>query len=184
MAGDLNAKRLDLLHTSFPDAAALAVLVNPASVISLGSLRESEEAAQRMGLRIVAHVEPTTSEALLALTPSAFAEANAVFVLPDPMLWNQRKSLVALVNAAHLPAVYPEREYADDSGLTAYGPSVPDNFRRAADDVDRILQGAWPADLPIQEPAKFEFIINQRTARTLGLRVPDSILARADEVIE
>jgi putative ABC transport system substrate-binding protein len=184
MGLDLNAKRLDLLHTSFPDAAALALLVNPASFISLGYLRESEEAARRMGLRIVARVEPTGPEALLALTPSAFAEATAVFVLPDPLLWNQRRNVVGLVNAAHLPAIYPEREYADDGGLMSYGPSVPDNFRRAAGYVDRILKGAEPADLPIQEPTKFELIINQRTAKTLGLRVPDSILARADEVIE
>jgi putative tryptophan/tyrosine transport system substrate-binding protein len=180
MSVELNAKRLELLHLSFPDAAALAVLVNPATAISLGY----EEAARRMGLRIVARVDVTGSEALLALTPSAFAEATAVFVLPDPMFWNQRKSVVALVNAAHLPAIYPEREYVDDGGLMAYGPSVPDNFRRAAGYVDRILKGAEPTDLPIQEPVKFEFVINQKTARALGLRVPDSILARADEVIE
>ena len=105
-------------------------------------------------------------------------------VIPDGMFYSYRRDIVALVNAARLPAIYPEREYADDGGLTAYGANVPDNFRRAASYVDRILKGASPADLPIQEPVRFDFVINLKTANALGLTIPPLILARADEVIE
>jgi putative tryptophan/tyrosine transport system substrate-binding protein len=184
VAGALAAKRLDLFHASFPDAAIVAILANSSNANATAYLRENEEAARSMGLRIAADIEVAGSEALLALTPTVLSEVAGVIVIPDPVFWNQRRSIVALVNAARLPAIYPEREYADVGGLMAYGPSVPDNFRRAADYVDRIRKGAAPADLPIQQPAKFDFVINQQTARTLGLRVPESILARADEVIE
>jgi putative ABC transport system substrate-binding protein len=88
------------------------------------------------------------------------------------------------VNEAKLPAIYPEREYADDGGLMAYGTNLADNFRRAADYVDRILKGTKPGDLPIQQPAKFDFVVNLNTAHALSLTIPPSILARADEVIE
>jgi putative ABC transport system substrate-binding protein len=91
---------------------------------------------------------------------------------------------VALVNEAKLPAIYPEPEFADDGGLMAYGANVPDNFRRAADYVDRILKGANPGDLPIQQPVKFDFVVNLNTARALGLTIPPSILDRATEIIE
>jgi putative ABC transport system substrate-binding protein len=100
------------------------------------------------------------------------------------MFWNRRGDILVLVGAARLPAVYPEREYVDDGGLMAYGPSVPDNFRRAADYVDRILKGARVADLPIQQPIKFELVINLKTAKALGLTVPPILMAQADEVIE
>ena len=95
-----------------------------------------------------------------------------------------RQDIIALVNAARLPAIYFSREFADDGGLTAYGPNVPDNFRRAAGYVDRILKGAKPGDLPIQEPVKFDFVVNLKTARELGLTIPPATLAFADEVIE
>ena len=105
-------------------------------------------------------------------------------VIPDGMFYAYRRDVVALVNASHLPAIYPEREYADDGGLMAYGANVPDNFRRAADYVDRILKGAKPGDLPIQEPVKFDFVVSLKTAHELGLTIPPVILGRADEVIE
>ena len=110
--------------------------------------------------------------------------AAAVVIVPDGMFYNYRRDVVALINAARLPAIYPEREYADDSGLMAYGTNVADNFRRAAGYVDRILKGAKPGDLPIQEPVKFDFVVNLKTAKALGLTIRPSILARADEVIE
>ena len=100
------------------------------------------------------------------------------------MFWHYRRDVVALVNEARLPAIYPEREYVDDVGLMVYGANVVDNFRRAAAYVDRILKGAKPGDLPIQEPVRFDFVVNLKTAKELGLTVPPSILARADEVIE
>jgi putative ABC transport system substrate-binding protein len=137
-----------------------------------------------MGLGGVARVEAGSSAALRASSPTAFSGASAVVVIPDGMFYSYRRDIVALVNAARLPEIYPEREYADDGGLMAYGANVPDNFRRAASYVDRILKGASPADLPIQEPVRFDFVINLKTANALGLTIPPLILARADEVIE
>jgi putative ABC transport system substrate-binding protein len=107
-----------------------------------------------------------------------------VVVVPDGVFYNYRRDVVALINAARLPAIYPERDYADDGGLMAYGANVADNFRRAAGYVDRILKGAKPGDLPIQELVRFDFVINLKTAGELGLTIPPSILAQATEVIE
>ena len=100
------------------------------------------------------------------------------------MFWNHRGEIIALVNAARLPVIYPEREYADDGGLMAYGANVPDNFRRAAGYVDRILKGANPADLPAQQATKFELVINLKTAKQIGLTIPQSVLVRADRMIK
>jgi putative ABC transport system substrate-binding protein len=147
-------------------------------------LRTTEEAARSLGLPIVARVEVESVEALLALRPTALTDANAIVVMQDGMFWNHRRDVLALVNSARLPAIYAEREFADDGGLIAYGANISDNFRRAASYVDRILKGAKPGDLPIQEPVKFDFVINLKTANALGLTIPPAILARADEVIE
>jgi len=104
--------------------------------------------------------------------------------LPDSMFWHHRSEVLGLVATAGVPSIYAGREYADDGGLMSYGANVPDNFRRAADYVDRILRGAKPGDLPIQRPVKFDFVVNLKTAQALGLTIPPAILARADEVIE
>jgi putative tryptophan/tyrosine transport system substrate-binding protein len=104
--------------------------------------------------------------------------------LPNPMFWNHRVRIVALAAQYRMPAIYPEREYVDDGGLLAYGQEVPDLFRRDAAYVDKILKGAKPGDLPIERPTKFELVVNQKTARSLGWTIPQSILLRADEVIE
>jgi putative ABC transport system substrate-binding protein len=100
------------------------------------------------------------------------------------MFWNERARIVALAANYRMPAIYPEREYADDGGLLAYSQNVSDQFRRAAGYVDKILKGAKPADLPVEQPTRFELVVNLMTAKALGLTVPPSILARADEVIE
>jgi putative ABC transport system substrate-binding protein len=147
-------------------------------------LETIEGAAASLGLGSVGRVEAASAAALRALRPTAFSGASAVFVVGDGMFWNYRRDVVALINEARLPAIYPEREYADEGGLMAYGANVPDNFRRAAGYVDHILKGANPGDLPIQEPVKFDFVINLKTARELGLTIPQTVLMRADEVIE
>lgn len=184
MHGELNAKRMELLRTSFPDISAVAILFDPANPAREFYMKPVEEAARRMGLPIAARIEADSADALLALRPTVFSGAGAVLVLPDAMFWNHRREIVALVNAARLPAVYPEREYAEDGGLMAYGANVPDVFRRAAAYVDRILKGANPGDLPIQEPTKFDFVFNLKTARSLNISIPRFILDRAGEVIE
>jgi putative ABC transport system substrate-binding protein len=183
MATELNAKRLELLHGIIPQATTFAVLVHP-SPAAATFIHDTEEAASQIGLRVAARVDPQSPEDLRALTRNAFADSAGVIVLPDPMFWNHRRDIVSLVATARLPAIYPEREYADDGGLAAYGPDVPDNFRRAAGYVDRILKGARAGELPIQEPTKFELVINQKTAKALGLVLPPLLLAQADEVIE
>ena len=184
MHTEINGKRLDLLRTAFPQITAVSALVNPANSASKLSFEQTETAASRMGLRHVRRVDAESAAILHALRPAIFSGADAVIVLPDGVFYHFRQDIVALVNEAHLPAIYPEREYADDGGLMAYGANVPDNFRRAADYVDRILKGAKPGDLPIQEPVKFDFVVNLQTAKALGLTIPPAILARADEVIE
>jgi len=184
MHTELNAKRLELLRTAFPHITAVTALVNPANPTTKLAFEQTEAAARLLGLGSVAIVEAESATALRALRPAVFSGASAVVVIPDGVFYNYRRDVVGLVSAARLPAIYPEREYADDGGLMAYGANVPDNFRRAAGYVDRILKGAKPADLPIQEPVKFDFVVNLKTARELGITIPPLILGRADEVIE
>ena len=184
MTAELDAKRLELLRTAFPQITAVSALVDPSNPPQLLMLERIEQAAKLMGLGSVGRVEAPTAEALRALRPAVFSGASAVIVVGSGMFWNYRQDIVSLVNKARLPAIYPEREYADDGGLMVYGANVPDNFRRAAEYVDRILKGAKPGDLPIQEPVTFDFIVNLKTAQELNLTLPPVILARATEVIE
>jgi putative ABC transport system substrate-binding protein len=184
MAPEFTAKRVDLMRAAFPDALAMTFLSNPSNVGADPLFDVTKKTAGALGLAVT-RVEAASPEALRALPTDALRRAGApVLVMPDPMFWNHRRDILELIAAARLPALYPEREYADDGGLMAYGPNVPDNFRRAAGYVDRILHGAKPGDLPIQEPAKFDFIVNLKTAKALGLSIPPLILAFADEVIE
>jgi putative tryptophan/tyrosine transport system substrate-binding protein len=184
MHTELNAKRLDLLRAAFPYITVVTALVNPANPSHKLAFEETETAARSMGLGNVARAEAESAAALHALRPAVFSGASAVVVVPDGMFYSYRQDVVGLVDAARLPAIYPEREYADDGGLMAYGTNASDNFRRAADYVDRILKGANPAELSIQEPVKFDFVVNLKTANELGLTIPPTVLARADEVIE
>jgi putative ABC transport system substrate-binding protein len=176
---ELNGKRLELLRTAFPQITAVSALA-----ATKLAFEQFETAARSIGLGNVQRVEAESAAALRALGPAVFSGADGVVILPSGMFYNFHRDVVALVNAARLPAIYPEREYADDGGLMAYGANVPDNFRRAADYVDLILKGAKPGDLPIQEPVKFDFVVNLNTAHGLGLTIPPSILARANEVIK
>jgi putative ABC transport system substrate-binding protein len=184
MHKELSAKRLETLHAAFSDVSAIAVLRNPATAASTTLFRATEEAARSIGSVTVVEVPAGNSEDLLALRPEIFAGVGGMVVLGDAMFWNHRRDIVALANAARLPAIYPEREYVEDGGLMAYGTNVPDIFRQVAGYVDRILKGADPADLPVQQPVKFDFVVNLKTAKDLGLTISPAILARADEVIE
>ena len=180
---ELSVKRLDLLRTAFPKARSVTVFLNPTNRGSEEAFLRVKEAAASLGLGI-ARAEAESPAALRALRPDRLDGTAPVLVMPDAMLWNNRRDLIALMAAARVPALYPEREYADDGGLMAYGPNVPDIFRRAAGYIDRILKGANPGELPIQQPTKFDFVVNLKTAHALGLTLPPTFVARADEVIE
>jgi putative tryptophan/tyrosine transport system substrate-binding protein len=132
MHTELNAKRLDLLRTAFPHIAAVTALVNPSSPVTELAFEETATAARSLGLGSIDRVEAESIAAFRALRPEVFSGASAVVVVPDGMFYDYREDVVGLVNAARLPAIYPEREYADSGGLISYGANVPDNFRRAA----------------------------------------------------
>jgi putative tryptophan/tyrosine transport system substrate-binding protein len=176
-------KRLQLLKQAFPDTKRAAVLLNPKSLITQLSLRVTENAANALGMTISLLRAGDPNE-LRALELARLSAVDGLIVIPDAMFWNNRATIIELANAARVPAVYPEREYADDGGLIAYGPNIPDSFRRAAGYVARILRGAKPGDLPIDEASKFDFVVNLRTARALGLAISADFLSGADEVIE
>jgi ABC-type uncharacterized transport system substrate-binding protein len=180
---DLSEKRLQLLKQAFPRAERVAVLVNPKIAIAPAERRSAELAADRLRLRLLP-LEAATPAELRAIAPAALAEADGLLVVPDGMFWNNRKTIIELAATARLAAIYPEREYADDGGLIGYGPNAPEHFRQAAGYVDRILRGAEPGDLPINASSRFDFVVNLRTARALGLSLPADFISAADEVIE
>src|SRR5262245_38293479 len=179
----LSDKRLQLLKQAFPGAQRVAVLVNPTGAISVSEIPKAEMAASRIGLRLVSLAASTPAE-LRALAPAALSGCDGLLVMPDGMLWNNRATILDIASMARVPAIYPEREYADDGGLIAYGPNVPAHFRQAAGYVDRILHGANPGDLPINATSQFDFVINLRTAHALGLALPPDFVSAANEVIE
>jgi putative tryptophan/tyrosine transport system substrate-binding protein len=180
---ELSGRRLQLLKDAVPTAARVTALFNPTSAIGPSSRRATEDAAKLLGIAItplaVGHLEE-----LHALEPAVLTGSDGLTVVNDAMFWNNRAKIIALASAARVPAIYPEREYADDGGLIAYGANVPDHFRQAAGYVDRILRGAKPGDLPINQSSKLDFIVNLRTARALGLALSPDFVSTANEVIE
>jgi len=176
-------KRLQLLKQAFPGVQRVAVLANPTGAISISEMPKAEMAAARIGIRLVPLAAGTPAE-LRALAPTALSGSGGLLVMPDGMFWNNRATIIDLASKARVPAIYPEREYADDGGLIAYGANVPEHFRLAAGYVDRILRGANPADLPINVSSQFDFIVNLRAATALGLALPPDFVSAANEVIE
>ena len=184
VAPELGAKRLQLLKEIVPTISSVAVLLNSRNPQSQIELKELKTAAASMGLRldpIEVSGQGGLEDAFAAMNKAA---AQALIVLTDPVLFSERKPTVDLANRYRLPAVYPFQGYVEDGGLVSYGPSDADLFRRAAGYVDRILKGAKPAELPVEQPVKFEMYVNLNAARALGVTVPELFLARADKVIE
>jgi len=181
---ELSGKRLQLLTEIVPGLARVAVLSNPLNPSIAPIMEQTKAAAQSLGVAIhVVKVQaPDKFESAFAAITSA--HSGALIVLPDPLLYGQHPRVVTFTAASHLPALFPEREVAESGGLIAYGPSVPASFRRAAAYVDKILGGATPADLPVEQPTKFELVVNLQTARAISITIPTSILLSADEVIE
>jgi putative ABC transport system substrate-binding protein len=184
MHPELSRKRLELLKEVVPKVSRVAILSNPSNPIAPPLLRETEAAARGLGVQIQV-VEVRNSAGLDgAFSAMTRDRAGALVVTPDFVFMDQRMRIVDLAAKSRLPAMYAWREPVDAGGLMAYGASIPDILRRAAGYVDKIIKGAKPADLPIEQPAKLELVINQKTAKALGLTIPRSLLLRADQVIE
>jgi len=184
MAPELIRKQMELLNELVPKVRRVAVLWNPANPAGTPQLREAEAAARALAVRLQPLEAPGPKDIDSAFAAMTRAGAGAVIVLGDAMLISQRTQIVALAAKRRLPAVYGQREYADAGGLMAYSTNRFDSYRRAAVYVDKILKGAKPADLPVEQPTKFELVVNMKTARALALTIPPSILLRADHVIE
>jgi putative tryptophan/tyrosine transport system substrate-binding protein len=182
--GELNAKRLELLKEAVPGISRVGALTNPANPATARRLKEVEGAAR--GLRIKLHVlEARERQGIdAAFAAMARERAEALFVLTDPVFSNQRERIVDLAAKHRLPGIFYSREFAEAGGLLSYSPNLSDTRRRLATYVDKILKGAKPGDLPIEQPTKFEMVINLKTAKAFGLSMPRSILLRADHVIE
>lgn len=181
---EIVGKQLRLLQEAVPKVSRVACLWNPANPTAGPLLREVEVAAQssRLELQLVEVRDPGEFEtAFVAMTRG---HTGALLVLPDPMFFVHRARLVDLATKNRLATMLPVREHVEAGGLMGYGPSIPDLFRRAAAHVDKILKGAKPADLPVEQPMIFELVINLKTAKALGLTIPPSLLVRADKVIE
>ena len=181
---ELSATRLELLKQLVPNVRRIGVLWNATGPAGGLALKATEAAAQNLGLQVDA-VEVRDPDALdAAFTTLAKGRAEALFIVEGPVLIALRSRIVELALKHRLPTIAPLREFADAGGLVAYGPSLVDMFRRSATYVDKILKGAKAADLPIEQPTRFELVINMKTAKALGLVIPKSLLLRADEVIQ
>ena len=177
-------KQFELLKEVAPKVSRVAVLQNPSNQGHAPMLRQAEGAARALGVQLQIVQARTPPEIDAAFAAMRSQRAGGVLVLRDPLFLNQRTKIAALAAKSRLPAVYGFREEAEAGGLMAYGANVPLMFLRAATYVDKILKGAKPADLPVEQPTKFELVINLKTAKALGITIPQSLLQRADEVIQ
>jgi len=184
-AAEVLAKRLGLLHDLVPKAVRIAVLVNPANVSSAeNTLREIQEAARSLGLQIQVLNASTSREIEEAFVTLVRERADALFIAPDSFFQSRRVQFATLTTRHAIPAAYSVREYVEVGGLMSYGTDLADAFRQVGVYTGQILKGANPADLPVMQSTKFEFVINLQTARALGIEVPNSIQLLANEVIE
>ena len=180
----LGAKQLGLLHELMPAANPVGILVNPNFADAQTQLRDVEEAAQSLGLKLVVQKAGTEFEFETAFADLARQKAGAILVIADPFFTSQRVEIAALAARYAMPAVFELREYAAAGGLMSYGPSLADAYRQQGIYAGRILKGEKPAEMPVQQAVKVELVINLQTAKTLGLSIPLPLLGRADEVIE
>jgi putative ABC transport system substrate-binding protein len=184
-ANEVVAKRLRLLHDLVPKVVRVAVLINPGNAsVAATTIREAQEAAPTIGLQIQVLNATTIGEIDAAFATLARERPDALFVAPDGFFTSRRVQIAILAAQARIPAAYSQRNYVVAGGLMSYGTDVADMVRQVGVYTGSILKGAKPADLPVQQPTKFEFVINLKTAKALGLTIPETLLATADEVIE
>jgi len=180
---DAVGKRLELLREVVPVFRRLAIMVNAGFPDAVVEARETQAAARSIGLEVATH-EIRRAEDIVPALKSLKDHADALYVTADELLNANRIRINTFALAARLPTMHDFRELVQAGGLMSYGPNFASMFRRAADLVDKILRGAKPADLPIEQPTTFELVINLKTAKALGLTIPDSLLRRADELIQ
>lgn len=180
---DTADKRLELLREVVSSLRRLAIMANPGAPGASLEMREVQEAAHKLGLEVAAVAIRRTDDIAPAIE-GLKSRADALYVATDPLVFTNRIRINTLAQALRLPTIYGSREYVEAGALMSYGPNFPDLFRRAAEYVDKILRGTKPADIPVEQPTKFDLIINLKTAKAIGLQVPGSFLIRADEVIE
>jgi putative ABC transport system substrate-binding protein len=181
---DLAAKRLQLLKEVVPTLSRVAVLWKVDDPALTLSLRETVIAAQTLRIEFRSLGVRGPSEFETAFLTATQERAEALIVLEDPLTLQYRTEIARLANSRRLPTMYGLREYVESGGLIAYGPNLAQIYRRSATYVDKILEGAKPADLPVEQPVRFELLVNLKTAKALGIDVPPQLVARADEVIE
>ena len=180
----LSGKRLDLIREMLPRADRVAVLTNHGNLATAPVVRATESAARQLRLKLYIVDVQQPAELGLAFDTMTRERSDALVLVSDPLLFSQRQRIVDLAARHRLPAVYETRLFPAIGGLLSYGPLAQERFQRMAMYVDRILRGAQPGDLPVEQPTTFEFVINLKTAKALGLTIPPSLLARADQIIE
>jgi putative ABC transport system substrate-binding protein len=183
MLTDISAKRLELLKQAIPSATRVAVLWNPDTPISPKVIEQLKEAAPSLSIELKFVSVRTPGGIDPAFLTVSRTHAQALYVVGDPLFNAHRPTLLKLAAEAQLPAIYDARHWPDEGGLMSYGPSYADLFRRSAGYVDKILRGIKPGDLPIEQPSKLEFVVNLRTAKAMGMTIPEMVLLRADEII-
>jgi putative ABC transport system substrate-binding protein len=171
------------LREVVPDLRRLAIMLNVDAPASVLDMKEVHTKAGSLGLEVVTS-EIRRAEDIAPAFEALKGRADALYVCTDPLVFTNLVRINTLALAARVPTMHGRREYVEAGGLMSYGPNFPDQFRRAADHVDKILRGAKPGDIPVEQPTKFDLVINLVTAKALGLDVPPTLLARADEVIE
>jgi putative ABC transport system substrate-binding protein len=181
---DLAGKRLALLREVVPGLRRLAIMVNPGAPAAVLEMSEVETTAKTLGLDIATFEIRRADDIAPAFEVLIKDRSEALYVVGDPLLTTNRIRINTLALGARLPMMHGIREYVEAGGLMSYGPNFPDLWRRAAEIVDKILRGAKPGDIPVKQPTKFDLVINLTTAKALGIEVPPTLLARADEVIE
>jgi putative tryptophan/tyrosine transport system substrate-binding protein len=181
---DAAGKRLELLREVLPNFRRLAIMANVGYPAAVLDMNEVQVAARKLDLEVVDKLEIRKAEDVAPAFDALKGGAQALYVCGDPLVDAVRARINTLALGARLPTLYPNREYLQAGGLMSYGPSFSDLFLRAAGYVDKILRGAKPGDLPVEQPTKFELVINQTAAKALGLKIPEAFLLRADELIE
>ena len=182
-AVDLGRKRLEILREVLPGLSRLAIMANAAYAGGAPEIGEVRAATRKLGVELVP-LEPRRTEEITPALEPLKDRVEALYVVGDPLMNLNRMRINTFALAARLPTMYVQREYVESGGLMSYGPNYPDLNRRAADYVDKILRGTKPGDIPVEQPTKFDLVINLITAKAIGVAIPSMLLARADEVIE